>query len=88
VHSLVFYPKPGAIGVFNLKTRRSQEAVLPVGPEALLDQFEDGTGHLVAYVAAGHCEPDASSEEATSRGLAKLEPGYAGPQQVCFAKLP
>ena len=95
--SLVFYPKlnfygTGSIVLFDLKSWHAQEVALPVAAEFLLDQTHDGTGHLVAYVVQGSCEPDASSEEAQSQllvpGNAKLRREQPLSSHVCFAKLP
>jgi hypothetical protein len=96
--SLLFYPKAapfnmGAIVIFDLNTRRSQDIALPVNAEELLDLTQDGTGYRVAYVTSGPCEPRASSERAEMR---RLVPGldtaifrrktHVG--HVCFAKIP
>src|SRR5439155_23559777 len=56
--ALVLYPKlgpivPGSIVLFDLNTRQSREIALPVAAQVLLDQVQDGTGHLVAYVTLG-----------------------------------
>jgi hypothetical protein len=97
VRSIVLYPKSvgfgtGSIVMFDLKSRRLREIALPVRVEALLDETQDETGRLVAYVADGPCEPDASFEVAESQRLvptnATLRRSDASSRHVCFVKLP
>lgn len=93
--SLVFYPKlrffDGSIVIFDLKTWQPQEIPLPVMAQTLLDQTRISTGHLVAYLVAGSCEPDASSEEAESQRMASVDIRLrqeTQPWHVCFVRLP
>jgi hypothetical protein len=101
--SLVIYPMrgqfvPAGIGMFDLDTRQSTEIALPSGPEHLLDQTPDGTGHLVAYVVIRDCEPNPSSADTQSQKpppdgskadfLAWRKAQRAIPSHVCFVKLP
>jgi hypothetical protein len=91
-NSIVFYPDGNEIVLYNLATKKSQKTALPVEALDLVDQTQEGGGHLVAYYANAPCEPNAASEEAESE---LLVPGNVNPRRdqapathMCFVKLP
>lgn len=91
--SVVLYPASGIV-IFDLNTRKSREIALPVAPEDLLDEVQDGSGFLVAYFTVGSCTPDSSprgESEWTStllRGYTYIPPQDVPPRQLCFVRLP
>jgi hypothetical protein len=95
--SLVFYLKFAdgypyhvrTIVTVDLNTRGVRETPLPIWPEGLVDQTQNGSGSLVVYKAQGPCEPDELDIEAEiERIRTRYSTSADRSPHICFVSLP